>query len=495
MTPGPPQSADSQTVRADLDRRLASGLAWTVAARLGSQMVSYGSMLLLAHLLSPEDFGLLGMTALFLGYMTILTEFGIGSTIVVMTELTPSKIRQLHAVSVLIGFFGTLLSFFAGRAAAAFFRTPTLEVLVPVMGIGFAIAGFRVVPQSILSRDLRFRLISALEGMIVILQAVLTVFLAWAGMGYWSLVIGPLIGSAVTTLLFYYYSPCGLAKPVLADIWADLAFSRRVLVSRSAWYLYENADFAVAGRILGNAVLGIYTMAWSLANSPVDKGVTMILRVTGPVFSKVQHDAVELRRYLRLFTEGIALFAFPVGFGLALVAFPLVATVFDKRWADLAMPLRLLAIYAAIRCVYVPVFQVLNVTRDVRYGMYQSMVMLVVLPPAFWYGGSRWGAVGIAAAWVCLYPVLTTPVIFRILAKLGMPVRAYLGALRPAALASLAMAAVVLIVGRLMSGSGAPTELVVESLSGAFTYAAILYFFFRPRVNAFVDFARAFRRG
>ena len=158
------------------------------------------------------------------------------------------------------------------------------------------------------------------------------------------------------------------------------------------------------------------------------------------------------------------------------------------------MPLCLLAVYAVVRSVCVPVFQVQNVTRDVRYGMWQSLVLLVVLPPAFWYSGSCWGSPGIAAVWACLYPLLTAPVVYRILAKLEMPVQAYLAALRPAACASLVMAAVVLVVRRSMFGTDALVDLAVESLTGTLTYVGVLLLFFKPRLHVFLRFLRGGER-
>jgi O-antigen/teichoic acid export membrane protein len=278
--------------------------------------------------------------------------------------------------------------------------------------------------------------------------------------------------------------------PALRDIRKELTFSQRLLVSRGAWYLYSNADFAVAGRVLGGAALGVYNMAWNLAYIPVDRLLTLILRVTPSVFSKVQDDLAELRRYLRILTEGTALVTFPVALGLALVADSLVGALFDRRWAGLVLPLRLLALNAALRCLTVLLFQVQNAIRDVRYAMWQSLVILVALPPAFWYA-SRWGGAGIAAVWVCVYPILVAPALPRILRKIGMPARQYLEAIRPAALASLSMVGAVLAARYGLPHLQPMGRLIVQSVTGAGVYLGVLFIFFRPRVNTFLGLASA----
>jgi PST family polysaccharide transporter len=442
-------------------------------------------MLLLARLLSPSDFGLIGMTTLFLGLINVISEFGIGTTIVVMTELTPRAIRQMHTVSLLLGLVGTAASVIAARPLAAFFRNAQLETVAPVMGLGFVLAGFRVVPHAVLLRDLRFKLASGIETAMTMGQAASSVILAWCGMRYWSIVIGGLLGNAIGSLLFCIYSPCGLAKPVLREMRGELTFGWRVLVSRAAWYLYSNADFAVAGRVLGNTALGIYNMAWNLANVPVDRFLALIFRVTPSILSKVQHDRQELRRYLGAITEGISLLSFPVGLGFALVAGQAVAVLFDGRWGGLVMPLRLLALYAVVRCVWLPAFQVQSVMRDVRFGMWQSLGMLAVLPPAFYYA-SRWGGTGIAAAWLILSPVLMVPALFRVLGRIGMRAGEYLAQLKPAALASMAMTAAVLGAHYVMHQVRASIQLATEAFIGVAVYAGILLVFFRPRIRAFV---------
>src|SRR2546425_8629430 len=99
-----------------------------------------------------------------------------------------------------------------------------------------------------------------------------------------------------------------------------MTFSRHIIVGRLAWYVYSNADFLVAGRILGKVALGLYEVGWNLANVPIEKITSLVGQVTPAVFSAVQRDHAALRRYLLRVTEGLALITFPASLGLALVA-------------------------------------------------------------------------------------------------------------------------------------------------------------------------------
>ena len=468
-----------------LDRHLVSGVAWTAAARAASQILSWGSLILLARLLAPSDFGLLGLATIYLGFIAMISSCGIDSAIVAMPDQSRSIVRQLNTVSVLFGLASTAVTIAAAVPVALFFHSPELRLAIPVMGIGFTLSGFATVPQALLQREMRFKRISGIEGVQSSVQAVSAVLMAWAGMGYWSLILSGLIGTAVVSLMPVLLVGPGFAIPRKSEIGGALTFSGQILMSRLFWYCYSNADFVVAGRVLGNAELGIYTMAWNVASIPAEKVTVLIARVTPSVFSRVQNQPGELRRYTRLVTEALALLTFPVGFGLALTAQPLVAVAFDPRWRAAATPLSLLALYMVLRCVATFLPQVLNVLGDAKFVMWQSLGALIVFPPGFYFA-SRWGGTGIAAVWSCVFPFVTAPLFWRVFRKTGLSLAEYVQAIKPAALASGAMTVAVLTLHHsLLKNAPAMLTLAMEAAVGAAVYAAILLLFFPQRVQAF----------
>src|SRR6202011_198004 len=99
-----------------------------------------------------------------------------------------------------------------------------------------------------------------------------------------------------------------------------------------SWYAYEDSDFIVAGRVLGEAPLGAYTLAWTLAHAPLEKLTTMVNRVTPSFFAVIQSDVVAIRRYVRNITGGLALIIFPATLGMALVAPEFVNLVLGSKW-------------------------------------------------------------------------------------------------------------------------------------------------------------------
>lgn len=472
--------------RRKLDRSLVSGIAWTAATRFSLQAVSWAVLVIIARLLSPGDFGLLGMTTLFLGLAAMVSECGIDGAIVLSPSLSLLKIRQMHTLSVLLGVCGTFVGLLSARWLADFFRSPKLVEILPVMALGLAVSGFRVVPQALLLKEMRFRALSGLEIGQGLIQSITVLLFAWLGWGYWALVVSGLLGNVAASAALLLLRPCGFAWPTPRHIASEFTFSRQLLASRLAWYFYSNSDFIVAGRFLGTSALGVYTIAWNIANVPVDKLSALLTRVTPAIFARVQSEHEEMRRYLLLLTQGLSMITVPIGLGMALVSQSLVAAVFDARWRDAATPLCLLALYSVPRCLAVLLPPCLNALGDVRFVMWQSIGYVVLFPPAFIYA-SKWGGAGIAAAWLCVYPVAALPMFLRCTRRLKISPSEYFGAMRPAVLGGAAMTGAVLAVQYLTGGlHSSILKLAVEVPTGAAVYSAILWLFFRQQLIRFL---------
>jgi len=249
----------------------------------------------------------------------------------------------------------------------------------------------------------------------------------------------------------------------------------------------------VAGRRLGQAALGAYTVAWTIASTPVEKITNLVTRVTPAFFSAVQHDKPELRRYLLRITEGLALLTFPASFGIALVADQFVPCVLGPKWVAAIIPLRLLGILAALRSITTLFPSILFTSRHSRFVMWNTIIAAVVCPAAFYYG-SRWGTAGIAIAWLLLYPMITAPLVWRTFVTIELPLSVYLQSLLPALRASLVMAALV-IAARMATPSAWPlaVRFGISIVTGAIAYAGILALADRRRLREFYGVLRSVR--
>ena len=466
-------------------RHLASAIAWTAGGKWISQVFAWASTLIVVRVLSPADFGLLGLAATYLGLVELISEFGIGTAIITLRDLTAKQVSQLNTVAILLGVTGTAVSCGLASPMAAFFHAPELRTLVPVMALTFLITAFKSVPYALLQKDLRFSTLSRLDAAQALLQAVGNAVLVLAGLRYWAIAISGLVSALVGVCLFVRCRPVRVERPAFGLVYSSIVFSWRVLVSRLSWYLYSNADFVVAGRLLGKVALGSYSVAWNFANLPGEKIVALVTSVTPTFFASVQHDKAALRHRLTSLTELLSVVMFPVVSGFALVAPLAIPLACGPQWRAAIIPMQLLAIYTFLRSVVTLLPQVINVVGETRFGMWNSLATLALLPGSFVIA-SRWGVVGIASVWVLVYPIFTIPLYRRTLGRIDLPFRRYLDALKPSFVSTVLMAACVYIVSLYLPPAfPAVAKLSCEMATGFVVYPAALVLLFPSRLRQY----------
>ncbi|HWJ21413.1 MAG TPA: lipopolysaccharide biosynthesis protein [Gemmatimonadaceae bacterium] len=481
----PPAPAPVGT--ASLDRALASGIAWMSGVKWSTQLLAWGSTLIVARILTPADYGLVGMAGLFLSLVTVLSEFGIGAAVVNMRDLTQSQVAQINTLAVLFGAAGFLLGCLAAVPLGWFFHAPLLPPVVVVMSLVFAVSAFRVVPYALLQRAHRFRTIALLDGAQATVLAVSSVVFAWLGFRYWTLVLSAVLGALLSVVLANSVAPHPFARPRRADVGHAVRFSGHIIGSRLAWFAYSDSDFLVAGRMLGKDALGVYTLAWTFAYAPIEKITGVITSVMPSIFSAVQRDAAAMRRYLLNVTAMLALVGVPLSVGGALVAPVAVPLLLGAKWYAMIVPLQLLMVYAAVRSVAPLYAQVLQATGQARFDMHTSLMGALVLPVGFVIA-SRWGVVGIAAAWMVLHPLLTLRSYRQVARTIELSHRQYLRAIWPAASSALLMAVTVSATWYLAHGPlPAWALLALEVLVGAATYAGAIFALHRSDVRRLLD--------
>jgi O-antigen/teichoic acid export membrane protein len=203
-----------------------------------------------------------------------------------------------------------------------------------------------------LRRELAFRrlaLIDMLRGAIVPCASLVLALMVSA---IWALVAAAVLGSAIGTAATLTYRHVGFARPVLKELREETRLTRDLLVSRVAFVLYSESDFMVAGRRLGSAALGSYSLAWTLANNPIQKVSQLLSDVVPAVFGAAQQDRSALRRYYLNITELLAFVTLPLSLGMCVVSQDFVSVALGARWSAAATPLALLAGYAGFRSLF-----------------------------------------------------------------------------------------------------------------------------------------------
>jgi len=452
-----------------LSRTVVRGVAWTALVKWTGQIASWGAVVVLARVLTKADYGLVGMASLYLGLIRILTEGGLGTSIVALRQLGREEIAQFNSVALLLGLAGAALTVAAAEPAGWFFRAPNLPPVMALLSVTALISSLRLVPGAVLQRDLRFRALALIDGVQGIATTAGTVAFALLGWGYWSLVVGGLVGNALGVLVNLAFAPQPFAWPRASSIGRYYSFTRDVLVGRIAWYTYTNADFLVAGRMLGAAALGVYTFAWSIASVPVEKVTGLVQRVSSAVFARLAADRAGMSRMLLRLTEGLLVITLPASLGMAAVADDFVGLYLGPGWDEVVLPLRILCGYAAFRAVVTLLPQALTMLGDTRFLMFNAVGRAIALPVAFVIG-SRWGPSGIALGWVLIYPPFIFQVYQRLFRRLGLTLGEYLAPLLPTLRGSAVMLAAVLVLRAALGETGPGLRLALSVATGGLVY-------------------------
>jgi PST family polysaccharide transporter len=478
-----------------LDQSALSGVAWASAAKLSTQVLAWASTIIVARILNPSDFGLMTMATVFLGVVMMLSEFGVGSAVVTLRELAPEKLYQLNSISLLLGLGGTLVTVLMAYPLGLFFRAPELPPVLMVVGLTFLISSFQIVPAAMLRRELRFRTLALIDIGRGLLMPTVTLIGALLGLRYWALALGTVAGAVATMVFTLYCRRIAFARPRLTGLREVLHFSRDVLVSRLAYIIYQDGDFAVAGRRLGQAAVGDYSLAWTLATSPIEKLTLVLSDVTPGLFSAVQNDRPALRRYFLNLSEILCIATFPAAVGLALVSIDLVAVVLGPKWVGAGPPLALLALYAGARSVTGLFGHLFIATRETRFMMWISITGAVCLLTGF-IVGSNWGTAGIAAAWLLIHPSISVCAFTRVRRVLDLSGIQYLKALRLGLDGSAAMALAVLAFQTFLASTWSPgLRLIASMLVGAAVFGLTSWLLHRARLREILDWLTRVRRG
>jgi teichuronic acid exporter len=483
-------AADGEA-RAALDRVFVRGFAWTGMVKWLSQSFSWAATLVVVRLLAPEDYGVVGVAGVVLSLLGMLAEFGMGWAIVLRADLDARAHRELHTTATLLGFATAAACLPLGIPMAGFFHMEELRLAFPVMGLGFFISGVRTVPWALLNKRLQFRTLALIDASQIGVASVLSVALALLGWRYWALIIPNLLGALVAAVWAHACVPVSFGSPRRSTVERVGGISGHLMVQRLAWFAYNTADSVIIGRVLGQEPLGLYTLGGTLANTASEKANELVGRVTTGVFPAARESVGELRRYLLLTIEFLALLIFPIGFLLGFEAEWVATVVLGPKWAPMAATLRILSFAVVVRCLAPPVDRALFTMGRQRFVSGMSAILTLSLIGGFALA-SRWGIEGVALVWLTVYPFVVLPSFVwavRVLEISGRDLRRALG--RAAVMTALSAAVLALCERAVCAfGVSASAAAPIALILGVATYAGLGAWLIRPRLGRLLQHLR-----
>jgi len=380
-------------------RSVARGIAWAMVSQMGRQLTVFVTTVLLARLLQPEDFGLLGMATVFTGFAMLLNDVGVSGALVQRREIEERHLSSMFWLNQLVGLALCLLTVALAPLLARFFATPELARVLSVLSLLFVAGALGIVQQCLLVRAMDFRRLALIETLAVLFAGATAVALAWAGAGVWALVaqllLVPLATSGGLWLASHWRPKRIFERAALRDL---VPFGLRVAGFNGVNYLARNLDYLFVGKFLGAAALGFYTLAYRLMVYPLQAVSSSVSRVSFPAFSRVAGQPEALRAGFLKMTKGVSLVSFPMVLGIFAIAPEFVAFVYGEKWLPTADLLRILCAAGLVQSIGSTagaVYQAID-RPDVQLRMALLNASLTAVALAV---GVRWGLLGVAIAY------------------------------------------------------------------------------------------------
>jgi lipopolysaccharide exporter len=358
LVPGTPWAALKRITRflrseeGGISARVFRGTVWVFSMRIALTVIGLMRSIILARMLAPEDFGLMGMVGLATAILVVLSQTGTWTAIIQRDELSSDV---LHTGWLIQAARGLILAAFIALLAnpvANFFDSAALTPVLRVMALSFIFKGFNSMGLVLLERQMAYKTLTYYSLSVAVANLIAASIGAFLWRSVWALVAGELVGGLIGlffSFAIHEYRPrWEFNRDKAHELWA---FGRYINANGIVSYLTTQGDDGYVGKILGSEALGFYGMAYRASNLPMTAISELISRVTLPAYAAVKSDLSHLRQlYLNALTI-TALLAFPVTSLLFALAPYWVATLYGNRWLPLVPSSMVLCVYGLERAI------------------------------------------------------------------------------------------------------------------------------------------------
>lgn len=443
---------------------------WITAVTMVRHVIGFGISILLARLLQPSEYGLIGMVLVFSSILASVQELGLGDAVVHFNE-DESSLRTYYSVTALAGAvsMGTLM--LAAPLVAAFYREPRLTILLRTLSVNLFMAGLQNVSRGRLGKSFRFKELTVRDTIAMVSGGVVGIILAVRGFGVWSLVANLVVFQLLQCLLIIHLVPPRYTLHIQSSVLKRIfSYGLPLTAGGLLFQFYDNADYLVVGKMVGAEALGFYTMAFRLATLAHEKIAAVVNRVAFPSFAAMQNEVDRLVEHWFSISRTISFFNAPLLVYLAVNAPDLVTLGLGKKWLPSVTPLRFLCVVGALRSLVHVIPPILNAVGRTKMVFKFTIANAVLLPASFVIGCKLGGLTGVGVAWCVVYPGLWLFLLFSLQRVVKFSLRAYFLNLRLALVA--ASLCLMVMLGAGWQAAPGWERLILRSAAGGGTFAA-----------------------
>lgn len=329
----------------DLASKTKKGLQWSAIERLLTQGIQLAITLMLARLLGPTAFGLLGMLVIFIAISNVFVDSGFTSALIRKNDRNDSDLVTAFYYNIAMSSLCYLALYISAPYVAKFYEQPELQPLLRILGVTVLINAFSLIPRVLLTIAMDFKTQAKISIVSALISGSTAMVFAYLDYGVWALVAQTIVTALSTSLLFNVISPWRPTGKVTKQAFGYLfGFGSKLLISGLLDVIYNNLYQIIIGKKFSPAVVGQFTQANQLASLPAMTITIIIQRVTYPMFSQLQDDSDKMANAYRITLKMAVIVIFPLIVGLAIVAKPLLTLLLGVEWEDASILLSTLCL-------------------------------------------------------------------------------------------------------------------------------------------------------
>lgn len=474
---------DAEPVPDNFKNKVLKGFAWEASTKILVQLLSWASTIIVARILTPEDYGLVLIAGIYTGFLTMISGLGISSGIVHRDKVSSAELSTLFWLSFAIGGVIYALLYVLAPYISSLYGNQIVSGILRVAGLMIILASINIVPHAVMMRELNFKFAALIDLISKLILIGTTLTLAYLDYGYWSLVTSTVIAQAFSFIAYMFAlkerPTFTLNVRVINDI---VYFGLKVLTSRLLMWWNNSSPATIITTFLDKQQAGFMQMANTLATIPLTKVGEIFDKIAFPSIAAIKGDKtraksvfLEMHRYLLLITC-------PMFAGIASISQQIVDLLLGEKWSAIAIPLQLLCATNIIRVSAQLIPRVLEgMGQPIASAKYQ--LITGILCPLGMFLGTYYGLNGVILGWLVTLPLTYIYLYLTAAPLLNISAKEFLATVIPPLASGLSIILACIVVNDLFSEYGPLNILLLKIITGISVFLFTGFFLFRTQLG------------
>lgn len=380
----------------NLKKKAASGMVWTALQKYSTMFIHFISGIILARLLTPYDYGCIGMLSIFMVIAESFIDGGFGSALIQKKQPTQEDYSTIFYWNLGMAVFMYVILFFSAPAISRFYNIPLLCKVLRVQGLILFIYAFNIIQRNQLRKTLNFKLLSIVTITTSIVALGITIFMAYKGFGVWALVTQYMITAAIPAIIFWFALKW---RPIRVFSWASFrelfGFGFYIFLAHLINQFGQKIQGLLIGKFFSPATMGYYAKAEGTEKLASNSISSIMTQVTYPLYAQVQNDKTAMSNMIKKITSTLAYITFPLLFILLLCAKPIFVLLYSERWLQSIPYFQVLCVAGLAGCLQAVNVQVIAAIGKSRTLFFWTLLKRVIGIGAIVAGLALYGMKGL----------------------------------------------------------------------------------------------------